>query len=153
MGYGDAMGTSAQVAGPREHDRIELERLAEEQAALRRVATLVAGGAASTDVFAAVAQEVAEAMALPNTAVCRYDDDGTAMTILAVCGEHPETFEPGSRWPLDGPSMSAEVLRTGRPSRMEDYTDVPGSLAAEARTGDSTELLVRRSSSTAESGE
>jgi GAF domain-containing protein len=135
MGYGDTMGTSARVAGPREHDRVELERLAEEQTALRRVATLVAGGAASTDVFAAVAQEVAGAMALPNTAVCRYDDDGTAMTILAVCGEHPETFEPGSRWPLDGPSMSAEVLRTGRPSRMEDYTDVPGSLAAEARTG------------------
>jgi hypothetical protein len=51
------------------------------------------------------------------------------MTVLAVCGTRPETFEPGSRWPLDGPSMSAEVLRTGRPARFEDYTHLPGSLA------------------------
>jgi uncharacterized protein YoaH (UPF0181 family) len=53
-------------------DRGELGRLAEERAALRRVATLVARGASSAEVFAAVAEEVAEVMHLPNAAVCRF---------------------------------------------------------------------------------
>jgi signal transduction histidine kinase len=111
----------------------ELTRLAEEQAALRRVATLVASGATAGDVFDAVAQEVAQVLRLTNAAVCRYDQDGSTMTVLAVHGPRPDTFRPGSRWPLDGRSMSAEVLRTGRPVRIEEYADVPGSLAAAAR--------------------
>jgi signal transduction histidine kinase/uncharacterized protein YoaH (UPF0181 family) len=111
----------------------ELARLAEEQAALRRVATLVAGGASSADVFAAVAREVAQVMHLPNAAVCRYDDEGATMTILATWDDRPHNFQPGTRWPLDGSSVSAEILRTGRPARVEDYTDLPGSLAAGAR--------------------
>ena len=51
------MGTSARVAEPHAQDRVEPRRLAEEQAALRRVATLVASGAPSAEVFLAVAQE------------------------------------------------------------------------------------------------
>ena len=105
----------------------------EEQAALRRVATLVASGAPSAEVFSAVAQEVALVLRLTNAAVCRYDQDGSTMTVLAVHGARPDAFEPGSRWPLDGPSMSAEVLRTGRPVRIEEYADLPGSLAGAAR--------------------
>jgi uncharacterized protein YoaH (UPF0181 family) len=68
------MGTSAQVAQPRTKDRGKLDELAEQQAALRRVATLVAGGASSTEVFAAVAEEVAQVLHLANAAVCRYDE-------------------------------------------------------------------------------
>ena len=131
MGYRDAVDTSARVT--RAKDRVDVGRLAEEQAALRRVATLVAQGASSTEVFAAVAEEVVQVLHLQNAAVCRYDDEGSTMTVLAVWGDHPDSFQPGSRWPLDGPSMSAEVLRTGRPARVEDYTDLRGSLAAEAR--------------------
>jgi GAF domain-containing protein len=97
------------------------------------VATLVAGGASAGDVFAAVAQEVAQVLHLENAAVCRYDDEGATMTVLAVWGDRPERFQPGTRWPLDGPSVSAEVYRTGRTARLEDYTDIPGSLAAQAR--------------------
>jgi signal transduction histidine kinase len=97
------------------------------------VATLVARGASSTEVFEAVAEEVAQVLHLTNAVVCRFDEEGTVVTVLAVCGEHPETFAPGSRWPLNGPSLSVEVLRTGRPARIEDYTHLSGSLAAEAR--------------------
>src|SRR3954451_23725093 len=111
----------------------ELTRLAEEQAALRLVATLVASGATAGDVFDAVAQEVAQVLRLMNAAVCRYDQDGSTMTVLAVHGVHPDTFGPGSSWSLDGPSMSAEVVRTGRPVRIEEYAGLPGSLAAAAR--------------------
>jgi signal transduction histidine kinase len=126
------MSRSAHVADSREQDRIERGRLLEEQAALRRVATLVARGTSSADVFAAVADEVAQVLHLRNAAVCRYDDDGATMTVLAVGGDRPDSFAAGSRWPLDGPSMSAEVLRTGRPARVQDYAGLTGSLAAEA---------------------
>jgi uncharacterized protein YoaH (UPF0181 family) len=113
-GYRDAMDTSGRLEQPRAKDRDELGRLAEEQAALRRVATLVARGASSADVFAAVAQEVAQVMHLPNAAVCRYDDEGATMTILATRDDRLHNFQPGTRWPLDGPSMSAEILRADR---------------------------------------
>src|SRR5580765_517532 len=129
MGYRDLMGTSA----PSADSGNELHRLVEQQAALRRVATLVASGASSTEVFEAVAREVGQVLRLANTAVCRYEDEGTAMTVLAAFGDGPEAFSPGSRWPLDGPSMSAEVLRTGSPVRFEEYSNLPGSLAAAAR--------------------
>jgi signal transduction histidine kinase len=114
-------------------DHVETERLVEQQAALRRVAMLVAGGASSSEVFDTVVGEIAVVLGLSNAAICRYDDEGTSMTVLAVCGSHPSSFEAGSRWPLDGPSVSLEVLRTGRATRIEDYTDLSGSLAAEAR--------------------
>src|SRR5262249_26887258 len=102
----------------------------EGQAALRRVAALVAEGASSTAVFDAVAQEVAQVFQLTPTLVACYEDDGATMTALAA---HPTSSNLGSRWPLDGPSVAAEVLRTGRPVRMEDWTDLPGTLAAVAR--------------------
>ena len=133
MGYRNSMSRSAPPADARDEDGLELHRLVEEQAALRRVATLVASGAAAGDVFDAVAQEVAQVLRLPNAAVCRYDEDGSTMTVLAVHGTRPDIFRRGSRWPLDGPSMSAEVLRTGRPARLEEYAELPGSLAAAAR--------------------
>ena len=68
--------------------RTEIERLAQEQAALRRVATLVARGAETGEVFAAVAREVAEVMHLPVAAVQRYEDDET-MTVIAAWSDRP----------------------------------------------------------------
>jgi signal transduction histidine kinase len=128
MGY----RASARLAEPHAQDRVELGRLAEEQAALRRVATLVASGAPSAEVFSAVAQEVAQVMHLPMVGVYRYDGDGL-MTVIATVSDRPHVLQPGTRWPLDGQSMVAQVQRTGRPARVEDYTDLPGALAAGAR--------------------
>jgi signal transduction histidine kinase len=104
--------------------------LAREQAALRRVAALVAGGASSTAVFDAVAQEVAQLFQLTPVLVACYEDDGATMAVLAA---HPASSAFGPRWPLDGPSVAAEVLRSGRPVRIEDWTGLPGTLAAVAR--------------------
>jgi len=72
-------------------------------------------------------------MHLPNAAVCRYDDEGATLTIIGAWDARPDGFQLGTRWPLDGRSMAAKVLRTGRPARVEDYTNVSGSLGAEAR--------------------
>jgi signal transduction histidine kinase len=128
MGYRDVMSTSAPPADPRS----ELHQLVEEQAALRRVATLVASGAPSAEVFSAVAHEVSQVMHMPMVGVYRYDSDGL-MTVIATWSDRPHVLQPGTRWPLDGQSMVAQVQRTGRPARVEDYTDLPGALAAGAR--------------------
>jgi signal transduction histidine kinase len=132
MGYRDVMSTSARLAERHAQDRVELRRLAEEQAALRRVATLVASGAPSAEVFSAVAQEVAQVMHMPMVGVYRYDNDGL-MTVIATCSDRPHVLHSGTRWPLEGQSMVAQVRRTGRPARVEDYTNLPGALAEGAR--------------------
>jgi signal transduction histidine kinase len=128
------MGSSAETdsAGPADPlQDTRLLRLAEEQAALRRIATLVASGAPPAEVFAAVAREVSDVMRLPMVAVFRYDSDGLA-TVVAN-SDRPRVLRPGTRWPLDGPSMIAQVHKTGRAARIEDYRDLPGALAAGAR--------------------
>jgi PAS domain S-box-containing protein len=104
--------------------------LAEEQAALRRVATLVAGGAPPEDVFAAVAREVSRVLALPLVEMCRYEPDETA-TVIGAIGDHP--FQTGTRWPLDGQSLTGIVWRTGTTARIDDYAQVAGTIGDAAR--------------------
>jgi PAS domain S-box-containing protein len=110
------------------HD--QLRQLAEEQSALRHVATLVAEGALPAEVFAAVAAEVAQLLDLPLVEMSRYEPDGTA-TVIGAVGDH--AFETGTNWTLDGPSLAAQVKRTGRPARVDDYAAVPGSIGDAAR--------------------
>jgi signal transduction histidine kinase len=113
--------------------RSELERLAQEQAALRRVATLVAQGADTAEVFTAVARKVSEVMHIPVAAVQRYDDDGETMTMLAAWSDRAHPYQPGTRWPLHRSGLAARVRRTGRAARARDYTGRRGSFAAVAR--------------------
>ncbi|MEN3279321.1 MAG: hypothetical protein V7607_461 [Solirubrobacteraceae bacterium] len=112
----------------RERDEI----LAAQQASLRRVAALVAGGAASAEVFAAIATEVGEVIGLPMVALWRYEPDRTA-TVLGAWSEHPQPFLVGTRWPLNGPTITARVLDTGRPARIDDFSAIPGTIANAAR--------------------
>jgi PAS domain S-box-containing protein len=106
-------------------------QLAEQQAALRRVATVVAQRASPTEVFAAVAREVGHVLELPLVEMCRYGADETA-TVIAATGEHP--FQIGTSWPLDGPSLTALVWRTGEPARIDDFARVEGTIGDAART-------------------
>lgn len=112
--------------------RDELRRLAEEQSGLRRVATLVAQSAPPAEVFAAVAAEVSTVLDLPLVEMCRYETDGTA-TVIGAFGDHP--FQTGTNWTLEGPSLTGEVKRTGRPARVDDYADVAGSIGEAAQAG------------------
>jgi signal transduction histidine kinase/putative methionine-R-sulfoxide reductase with GAF domain len=112
--------------------RVEIERLAREQAALRRVATLVAQGADTEGVCAAVAREVAGVMHLPVAAVQRYEDDET-MTVTAAWSDRPHPFQPGTRWPYHPSGLAAQVRQTGHGGRAEDYSRLRGVFAAKAR--------------------
>ena len=112
--------------------RTEIERLAQEQAALRRIATLVAQGADTGEVFAAVAREVSEVMHLPISAVQRYEDDETT-TVIAARSDRPHPFQPGTRWPYHASGLAARLRQTGRAGRVVDYSHRRGVFAAKAR--------------------
>jgi signal transduction histidine kinase len=118
------------------HARDELRRLADEHAALRRVAMLVAGGTSTDELFAAVCAEAGRVLAVPAVAIERYDADG-ATTVLATWGEmgpwERAGYAVGSRWLLDGPSVARAVLETGRPAMIDDYSALPGTIAAMVR--------------------
>jgi PAS domain S-box-containing protein len=111
--------------------RDELRVLAEEQAALRRVATLVALETPPDEVFAAVGREVGEVLGVDATHLGRFDDDGTVVSV-AQWGRYAGV-SVGTRFPLEGDSVSRRVLRTGRPARMDGYEGVPGVIAATLR--------------------
>jgi signal transduction histidine kinase/putative methionine-R-sulfoxide reductase with GAF domain len=113
--------------------RTEIERLAGEQAALRRVATLVAMSAETGEVFAAVAREISEVMHLPVAGVQRYEDDGETMTVMATWSDRPHPFRTGTRWPYHPSGLAGRVRQTGRAGRVEDYSRRRGAFAATAR--------------------
>jgi PAS domain S-box-containing protein len=104
--------------------------LATEQAALRRVATLVAQGASPDKVFSAVADEVAGIIDIPVVGVHRYEADAT-FTTLGIAGD--TNFTVGSRWPIEDDGIAGMILATGRPSRRDDYTSMPGPLGDAVR--------------------
>jgi signal transduction histidine kinase len=105
-----------------------LEQLAEEQAALRRVATLVAGQTGAEDIFAAVAEEAGRLLRADVGGVCRYEPDGGA-TIVAAWSAGDVHVPVGRRIPLDGESATAIVLRSGTPARLDSYDGRSGPLA------------------------
>jgi signal transduction histidine kinase len=107
--------------------RSALARLADEQAALRRVATLVAAGAAPQEAFAAVANEAGRLFLVDVANLCRYESDGT-FTVVAA-GERALV---GRRFGLGGNNVTTLVFETGRPARV-DYADVSGPVAAAVR--------------------
>ena len=113
--------------------RTEIERLAGEQAALRHVATLVARGADTQEIFAAVAREVSEVMHLPAAAVQRYEDDGETTTVMAAWSDRPHPFPPGTRSPYHASGLGGRVRQTGRAGRVVDYSRRRGAFAVKAR--------------------
>ena len=107
-------------------DQARPGQLAEEQAALRQVATLVARSTPPEQVFAAVAEEVGRLLAVDFAILVRYDPQDT----LEIVGTWTRTGAPpatpvGGRLPLGGRNVTTVVYRSGRPARI-DYSDVSG---------------------------
>jgi len=104
--------------------------LAEEQAALRRVATLVARGASQAEVFNAIAEGVGELLGAEAIRMVRYEQD-EAVLVVAGVGD-PRPLPVGSRFPLGGDNAITRVFRTRRPARIDDYTSASGQIAESA---------------------
>jgi signal transduction histidine kinase len=131
MGYLDVMSTSAPPADPRSSDSVELRRLADEQAALRRVATLVADGAEPAEVFATVAAEVAQLIPADGAALTHYEPDGT-VTALGGWSTGGGFSYVGTNYPLEG-TVSGRIFETRLPARIDNYADAPGIAPVAAR--------------------
>jgi signal transduction histidine kinase len=110
-----------------------LAELAEEQAALRRVATLVAEGSAPTVVLDAVAAEMERLLDADGVALARYER-GDEVVLLAHRGLNAQRVPPGTRVRHEEESVSAIVRRTARPARMDDYDGRGGAIAQLVRT-------------------
>jgi PAS domain S-box-containing protein len=115
-----------------EASRDELARLAEEQTALRRVATLVAHGTSPEELFTAVVLEVGRVFPAEHAALCRYEP-GATMTLVAISKGLADGFPVGSRWPLGGKNVSTVVFETGRSARIDNYGDASGRLGVAVR--------------------
>jgi signal transduction histidine kinase len=108
-----------------------LTRLAEEQAALRRVATLVARGAAADEVFAAVTEEIGRLLSVEYAHLGRYEPDHT-VTILAASGRIEGILPAGTRMNLGEKNVSTLVFETHRAARIDSYTEAGGAPAVAA---------------------
>jgi PAS domain S-box-containing protein len=130
-GFTELLATAIANAESRE----ALGRLAGEQAALRRVATLVAEGVRPDQIFAAVSEEVDRLFGLDEATVGRFDLDGPAFVVVGVA-KGVDGIPLGSRWELDDVWVSSKVFRTGRSARVDagDLAAVGGPTAAWARS-------------------
>jgi PAS domain S-box-containing protein len=125
-------GALRDISAAKQAER-HLRELADEQAALRRVATLVARESSPQQLFATVAEQVARIIGVPLVRLVRYESDGSAVELIGGWGESVDPLALGTRWQLDGPGVLAAVWQSGRPARLDDYTDVPGQAAVVVR--------------------
>lgn len=132
VGLGARRREAEALAAANAESSAELRVLAEEQAALRRVATLVARGVTASEMFAAVAYEVGKVLGADATTIVRLDPDG-AVTVLTRVGDAPEAIPVGSRWTLEPPLPLAVTLRTASPARLDDYSRAPGEYGERVR--------------------
>ena len=115
----------------REHDAL----LAAREASLRRIATLVAGGAASAEVFAAIAREVARVLGVSLVVIWRYEPDRPA-TVVGAWADRPHPFQAGTTWPVEERTVALLLPEMDRPSWIEDFGEIGGTIPdAIAETG------------------
>jgi signal transduction histidine kinase len=128
--FTELLATAIANAESREAVRV----LAEEQAALRRVATLVAQGASPQDLFGAVAEEIGRLLSVGTATMGRFESHDS-VTILAAWSATEVAFPVGARWRIEGTNIASRVLQTGQPARLDDFlaaTDPIGVAAREA---------------------
>ncbi len=118
-------------------DRLEdLSRLAAEQAALRRVATLVAREPAPDAVFGLVTEEATRLLGAESGLLLSYDEDHTQAVVVGHYSElETPAFALGKVLPVEGETLSKIVPRTGRAGRMDSYEGLAGEIARRARKG------------------
>jgi signal transduction histidine kinase/CheY-like chemotaxis protein len=113
--------------------RDEYHSLADQQAALRRVATIVAQGADPHAVFTAVSIEASRLLGVNAVSMMRYDSDTKMLTKLFGTHGERSPVRDGVTFPLADSPEAQLVVETGDPSRVEDWSKIPGPKAAQHR--------------------
>ena len=126
---GMLQGTFNKMAASLEENEAELRRYAEEQAALRRVATLVARDVPPNELLDSVAREVGGVLAADTTGVLRYEPDGDLSLLSTWSRLHLDIPYPERLTPPAG-SLNGQILSTGRPASMYFDDDDDGEAAA-----------------------
>lgn len=120
-------------AAESEERRREAATLALQQTALRRVATMVAGGADPSAVYPVAVAELARGLDVEHVTLTRFESGDRCVVLAAHDAPGRAKLAVGEHLSLDGDSVTARVLRTGEPARIDDYTDVEGSIATRLR--------------------
>jgi signal transduction histidine kinase len=107
-----------------------LEMLVREQAALRRVATLVAREPSPPEVFAAVTHEAGALLGAQRATLLRVASPRWAVVVASWSDGTEPPVPVGHRGALDGRGILGQMLRTARPVRIEDFDEVGGAVAA-----------------------
>jgi signal transduction histidine kinase len=105
----------------------EFRRIADEQAALRRVATLVARGGRPDLVLAAVAEEVGALFSADGATIVRFEPDGEATVLGGYGFARPQL---GSRGKPDPHGVMASVHAAGRAARRDADASRPEATSA-----------------------
>jgi transcriptional regulator with GAF, ATPase, and Fis domain len=124
----------ALVVATRHRQKInaEVSALARQQAALRRVATLVARGAAPEDVYPVAVAELAHGLHIEHATLIQYDgDEGVVLAVRDITGR--ATMAVGERFRLDDWSIRVKVMRISEPGHVED--GLGGSVIADRMRG------------------
>jgi signal transduction histidine kinase len=107
--------------------REELRAIADEQAALRRVATLVAQAVPPRAVFTAVANEVGR-LFLADLAFIGHFEDDDATSVVGVWSAPGNTDPVELRGPVTEQSAAGLVRSTGLPARVDGYPEGPSTI-------------------------
>ncbi|MDT5012656.1 MAG: hypothetical protein QOH57_4273 [Mycobacterium sp.] len=109
-----------------EASRDAIRLLADTQTALRRIAILVARAVPPSEVFSAVAFELASCLGVHRCALLRYEPDGAATVLAARAEPGSVKVLVGKRFTPQGETVAAMVLRTGHAARIDSYDAVGG---------------------------
>src|SRR4051794_28136418 len=123
------------LEGDPEAKLVEISRLANEQKALRRVATLVASEVNPERIFTAVSEECARVLQVNASVVLRYENDGTTTIVGRHNRDSADVFRLGETLPADDHSALGQVLRTGAPARTDDWAAGDVDLETRFRSG------------------
>ncbi len=129
-GFAELVADAVASADARER----LHRLHDEQAALRRVATLVAREPEPAEIFERVCEEVGTVLGIDGTNLTRFEGDGTQTVLAGWSAPGVPVFPVGGGVPLTGDAAVPKVSRSGRPERVDDYAEIDGELAERIRS-------------------
>ena len=121
------------MAGSLEASSDELRHVADEQAALRRVATLVGQASSPSEVFETVTREIGLLFGADLARMERFEPDGTVTGVAAWSKEAGDQLAVGTRFAVQGPSIASLVLERSGPARVDSFAGASGPIAQEAR--------------------
>lgn len=123
------VGQARLRAAEAEQRRRQADELAGQQAALRRVATLVARSADVSEVYAVAVRELALSLDVDHVTLVRFEGDDTCLVVAAHDLPDFPGMAVGERFPLTGDNISGRIRAAGAPARIDDYADATGPIA------------------------